>query len=108
MGSRTRAPTGIASSTGRTAVPRVPGVPLSAAIACKRIGWAPGARAVGIVDSEDALMRQDIEFKAEGPRLRGWLYTPDSGSGAYPTVVMAHGFSAVKEMYLDSFAEAFA
>ncbi len=53
-------------------------------------------------------MRQDIEFKAEGPRLRGWLYTPDSGSGAYPTVVMAHGFSAVKEMYLDSFAEAFA
>src|SRR5258708_27144475 len=53
-------------------------------------------------------MRQDIEFKAEGPRLRGWLYTPDSGSGAYPTVVMAHGFSAVKEMYLDRFAEAFA
>ena len=53
-------------------------------------------------------MRQDIEFKAEGPRLRGWLYTPDQGSGAYPTVVMAHGFSAVKEMYLDSFAEAFA
>jgi fermentation-respiration switch protein FrsA (DUF1100 family) len=53
-------------------------------------------------------MRQDIEFQAEGPRLRGWLYTPDSGSGPYPTVVMAHGFSAVKEMYLDSFAQAFA
>src|SRR6266542_2445351 len=67
-----------------------------------------GARAVGIADLEDALMRQDIEFKAEGPRLRGWLYAPDTGSGPYPTVVMAHGFSAVKEMYLDSFAEAFA
>src|SRR5919204_5954925 len=53
-------------------------------------------------------MRQDIEFKAEGPRLRGWLHTPDSGSPPYPTVVMAHGFSAVKEMYLDRFAEAFA
>jgi fermentation-respiration switch protein FrsA (DUF1100 family) len=53
-------------------------------------------------------MRQDIEFKAEGPRLRGWLYTPDQGSGPFPAVVMAHGFSAVKEMYLDSFAEAFA
>src|ERR671932_2708506 len=53
-------------------------------------------------------MRQDIEFQAEGPRLRGWLFTPDAGSGPFPTVVMAHGFSAVKEMYLDRFAEVFA
>ena len=53
-------------------------------------------------------MRQDVEFQAEGPRLRGWLYIPDQGSPPYPTVVMAHGFSAVKEMYLDRFAEAFA
>ncbi len=29
-------------------------------------------------------------------------------NGPHPTVVMAHGFSAVKEMYLDKFAEAFA
>ena len=40
--------------------------------------------------------------------LRGWLYLPDEGAGAAPVVVMAHGFSAVKEMFLDSFAEAFA
>src|SRR3954449_10058951 len=53
-------------------------------------------------------MRQDVDFQGDGPRLRGWLYTPDTGSGPFPTVVMAHGFSAVKEMYLDSFAEAFA
>src|ERR671928_546064 len=53
-------------------------------------------------------MRQDVEFQAEGPRLRGWLYTPDGGGPPFPTVVMAHGFSAVKEMYLDKFAEAFA
>jgi uncharacterized protein len=53
-------------------------------------------------------MRQDVEFQAEGPRLRGWLYTPDVGGPPFPTVVMAHGFSAVKEMYLDRFAEAFA
>ncbi len=52
-------------------------------------------------------MRQDIEFNAEGTILRGWLYTPDSGSGPFPTIVMAHGFSAVKEMYLDSYAESF-
>ena len=53
-------------------------------------------------------MRQDIEFDAEGVTLRGWLYLPDEATGPVPTVVMAHGFSAVKEMYLDSFAEAFA
>jgi uncharacterized protein len=53
-------------------------------------------------------MRQDIAFNAEGTTLRGWLYTPESGNGPFPTIVMAHGFSAVKEMYLDKFAEAFA
>lgn len=53
-------------------------------------------------------MRQDIEFDAEGTTLRGWLYVPDGASGPAPTVVMCHGFSAVKEMYLDAFAEVFA
>src|SRR5213080_1884214 len=53
-------------------------------------------------------MRQDIEFNAEGTTLRGWLFTPDAGHRPFPTIVMAHGFSAVKEMYLDSFAEFFA
>ncbi len=53
-------------------------------------------------------MRQDIAFNAEGTTLRGWLYTPESGNGPFPTIVMAHGFSAVKEMYLDKFAEVFA
>src|SRR6266545_7858973 len=53
-------------------------------------------------------MRQDIEFDAEGVTLRGWLYLPDGATGPVPTVVMAHGFSAVKEMYLDSYAEVFA
>ena len=53
-------------------------------------------------------MRKDIEFKAEdGTVLRGWHYVPGSGVGRYPTIIMAHGFSAVKEMYLDRFAEHF-
>jgi len=52
-------------------------------------------------------MRQDIEFEAEGDVLRGWLYTPNDADGAVPTIVMAHGFSAVKEMYLDKYAEVF-
>jgi uncharacterized protein len=53
-------------------------------------------------------MRQDVEFDAEGVTLRGWLYVPDGASGPVPAIVMAHGFSAVKEMYLDRFAEVFA
>lgn len=53
-------------------------------------------------------MRSDIEFKTEdGTTLRGWHYVPASGTGKYPTVVMAHGYSAVKEMYLDKFADYF-
>jgi uncharacterized protein len=54
------------------------------------------------------MSRRDIEFDAEGVTLRGWLYRAEGTAGPAPTVVMAHGFSAVKEMYLDSFAEVFA
>src|SRR5258705_5759507 len=54
------------------------------------------------------MARRDIEFDAEGVPLRGW-FSPAEGAGwPGPAVVMAHGFSAVKEMYLDSFAEVFA
>ena len=54
-------------------------------------------------------MRNDVEFKTEdGVILRGWHYLPDNRAGKLPTIVMAHGFSAVKEMYLDHFAETFA
>ena len=54
-------------------------------------------------------MRTDVEFSTEDRvMLRGWHYRPDRGRGPWPTIVMAHGFSAVKEMYLDRFAEAFA
>jgi hypothetical protein len=54
-------------------------------------------------------MRQDIEFAADdGVTLRGWLYVPDDASGRVPGIVMCHGFSAVKEMYLDKYGELFA
>jgi fermentation-respiration switch protein FrsA (DUF1100 family) len=52
-------------------------------------------------------MRQDIEFDAEGTTLRGWLYVPDGATGPVPTIVMSHGYSAVKELFLDAFAEVF-
>jgi fermentation-respiration switch protein FrsA (DUF1100 family) len=54
------------------------------------------------------MTRRDIAFDAEGVTLRGWFYPAQNTSGRCPTVVMAHGFSAVKEMYLDAFAEVFA
>ena len=52
-------------------------------------------------------MRQDIEFDAGGTTLRGWLYVPDGAHGPSPTIVMSHGFSATKELFLDAFAEVF-
>ena len=54
------------------------------------------------------MARRDIELNAEGVTLRGWFYEAEGASGAAPTVVMAHGFAAVKEIYLDLYAEAFA
>lgn len=49
------------------------------------------------------MSRQDVEFNAEGTTLRGWFYP--GASGTAPCVVIQHGFSAVKEMYLDRYAE---
>jgi uncharacterized protein len=54
------------------------------------------------------MARRDIAFDAEGVTVRGWFYPADCSTGPAPAVVMAHGFSAVKEMYLDSYAEVFA
>src|ERR1700760_4744877 len=53
-------------------------------------------------------MREDIEFDADGVTLRGWFYRPDDAVGAVPCIVMSHGYSAVKEMRLDAYAEVFA
>ena len=51
-------------------------------------------------------MRADVELAgAGGVPLRGWLYRPAGDApGPAPGVVMAHGFSAVKEMHLGAFA----
>jgi pimeloyl-ACP methyl ester carboxylesterase len=52
-------------------------------------------------------MRTDVEFPGFGGTcLRGWLYVPD-GEKPGPGVVVTHGFSGVKEMFLDRFAEVF-
>ena len=54
-------------------------------------------------------MRRDISFSTQdGLTLAGWLYLPDNTDARHPAIVMAHGFSAVKEQYLDKYGEAFA
>lgn len=52
-------------------------------------------------------MRSDIEFPSEGRTLRGWLYRCDTTRQPAPCIVMAHGLSAVKEQYLDRYADVF-
>jgi len=53
------------------------------------------------------MTRRDIEFDAEGVILRGWFYTANTDAATAPVIVMAHGLTAVKEMYLDDYAEYF-
>lgn len=54
-----------------------------------------------------AASRDDVEFESSGTTLRGWLYHAEVSTPG-PAVVMAHGLSAVKEMFLDDYADAFA
>jgi uncharacterized protein len=52
-------------------------------------------------------MRKDITFKSNETDCAGWLYVPE-GEGPFPAIAMAHGMGAVKEMYIEPFAQAFA
>ncbi|HEY7776349.1 MAG TPA: alpha/beta fold hydrolase [Kineobactrum sp.] len=51
--------------------------------------------------------RTDLDFDSQGTRCAGWLYRPDV-DGPLPAVVMAHGFTAVRDQRLTAYAEAFA
>jgi len=51
--------------------------------------------------------RSDADFISGGTRCAAWLFRPE-GDGPHPCVVMAHGFSAVREQRLDAYAERFA
>lgn len=76
-----------------------------------RLGAAALAGLVALALAAPAaadFQRRDIEFDADGVTLRGWFYTPANASGPVPAIVMAHGWSAVKEMWLDKYAEEFA
>ncbi|KUJ20147.1 alpha/beta-hydrolase [Mollisia scopiformis] len=50
--------------------------------------------------------REDISFQtSDNVTLRGWFYSPETTiSTPLPCLVMSHGFTATKEIHLDSFA----
>src|SRR5689334_12166820 len=50
---------------------------------------------------------EDVEFSSHGATLRGWLFRTNSQERR-PGIVMAHGFTAVREMFLDQHASTFA
>ena len=50
--------------------------------------------------------RGDIAFVSSGKNRAGWLYRPATDA-TVPLIVMAHGFSGVKEQGLAEFAEGF-
>jgi hypothetical protein len=52
-------------------------------------------------------MRQDIIFTSQGLRWWGWLYVPDDLPTGLrmPPLVMAPGFSAMKEKHLSNFKD---
>jgi hypothetical protein len=54
--------------------------------------------------------RQDISFQtSDNVTLRGWFYSPSASSPGekLPCLVLSHGFSALKEMDLNTFADHF-
>ena len=53
--------------------------------------------------------QKDISFQTtDSTTLRGWFITPTNTNGSkLPCLVMSHGWSALKEMDLDAFADHF-
>jgi dienelactone hydrolase len=52
--------------------------------------------------------RADADFRSGGDNCAAWLYRPLGAAEPVPCVVMAHGFSAVRDQRLPAFAECFA
>src|SRR3954468_2095834 len=51
------------------------------------------------------MLRDDVSFDVEGARVAAWLYRPE---GSDACVVLAHGWTGVREQRLDAYAERFA
>ena len=58
--------------------------------------------------SQAVAKRSDVVFDSWGERCAAWLYRPAGGEEPLPCVVLAHGWSGVREQRLDAYAERFA
>jgi len=54
------------------------------------------------------MRRHDVRFDSHGTSCAAWLYRPEGTRSRAPCVVLAHGFSGVRDQRLDAFAERFA
>lgn len=52
--------------------------------------------------------RDEVLFTSGGERCAAWLFRPDGANAPAPCVVMASGFSCVRDQGLDAFGERFA
>ena len=52
--------------------------------------------------------RDDVWFDSWGARCAAWLYRPEGADGDVPLVVLAHGWTGIREARLDAYAERFA
>lgn len=53
--------------------------------------------------------RRDVEFDSDGTLCAAWLYSAEGAADSpVPCIVMAHGFSATRELRLGAYAERFA
>lgn len=54
------------------------------------------------------MRRTDVTFDSWGDRCAAWLYRPDGGRDPVSCVVLAHGWTGIREARLDAYAERFA
>lgn len=52
-------------------------------------------------------MEQKIAFNSGGDTCRGWLLTPETGPGPFPTLIMAGGWCYTKEIVMPHYAQYF-
>ena len=58
--------------------------------------------------STEPIKYKIVEFPSQGATIRGRLYLPEDKTTPYPTVIMAHGFTAtINGMIADKYAEEF-
>src|SRR5919201_735763 len=71
---------------------------------------APGTIRSAVARFDRGEGRRDVAFESGGERCAAWLYRPrrDEAGGPVPCVVLAHGWSGIREQRLDAYAERFA